>query len=236
MRLNKQAKTPAPWGGVKKPAVERDSEPETQSADSSWMTTDASQYKNLAEESKRGSQRVPEVWIKPDTSMKLRFRTEEPIASFERYRVRGSNGKFENYTKPGVGQPDLIGAQLKLRPQRVYIYEVIDIDGFVTKKNVRMKCIPRFLVASTRLYENIKMLQANLGRSLTSGYITLSRSGTGTNTTYMLMPCGGSALPTMEEKKAPRIQGDLPKYYTPPSEAQQMRICSGYTPEEEGEE
>lgn len=199
----------------------------------SWLTR-GKKVAAFVESIKQGSQRVrkPEFYVKTDESKRIRFRTSEPLACFQVYAFR-SGGMWQSYTAPGDDQRDLF-RENGLRPMFKAAYEIIDLDGYVPKKGKNagkaVKNVPSFFVVGMRLYEQIAMLQKKYG-DLTDRTFTVSRTGSGQQTVYTILPDDPEEMPALD--KIPSIADKLSTYYAPPSLAEQKRIMAGYNPDEQ---
>lgn len=114
------------------------------SSSTSWLLTDSKKVKSAAATAKTLSgSRAPELWIPDGKTVTLWFRDPEPVGSIEVYNLK-TGKRFRSFTKPGAGQPDLFSSRMGLTPQRKYIYEVVDVDGYIDKKTGKqLKNLPR---------------------------------------------------------------------------------------------
>lgn len=198
------------------------------SASAGWMTTDHAEMAAAAEAAKLQSSRnrPPELYIRDGESVLLRFRTSKPIASFRQYSAM-MQGKWRPFTAPAPGSVDRY-AEAGLRSKQVYVYEVVDINGFTDRTGKKHTFIPRFFVVGTRLYEQLQALQEEVGMPLSKYDIKIKRSGQKTNTTYMLFAQQPSpAHPKVLE--AERLKDKVEQYYAPLSAKQQAAVLSQVT-------
>ena len=190
-----------------------------------WAVTDPSQYKALSKMAKMQSRRAPELWVPADTHRVVRFVDTEPVVGFEAYNLKVS-GKWRTFIKPAEGKTDVFANSLGLKPQRKFVWRVIDVDGYTDKKGKSMKNVPRFYVTGARNYDQIMML-ADESESDAGGLnefdVKIIRAGSGTNTTYSYMPRRPTPL-TPEMKKAIAKFPKWEEYYRPPSKSEQMAL------------
>jgi hypothetical protein len=191
-----------------------------------WMMTDTATQSEALEAQKMlsGMERPPEIWFTEGEDKMLRFRDPGPVALLWRYSVMIGD-RWRQFTSPEKGETDLFRDQLQLRPSLRAVYEVIDINGYEDQKTgKKMRHIPRFLVANTRLFEQLEMIRKKRG-GLNGFNIEISRKGTGTQTTYGALPESPSPM-RPEWKSAKRLRDDFEKYYAPPSEAEQEMLVT----------
>jgi hypothetical protein len=193
-----------------------------------WMTKGSENIASQVETIKIDAQRkfAPEVIIKEGESKRLRFRANDPIGSVRRYTVK-VNGRWTSVTQPPEGEPDPF-RENNLRSSLKVIWEVVDIDGYKDKTGKQHKMVPRFLVANVRLHEQLEVIRKKRG-DLTKYTIEVSRTGSGTQTTYTLLPEAPSPFPEM--LKIPSIKGDVAKYYAPLSLAEMESLVARYEPQ-----
>ena len=200
----------------------------------SWMTQGTKKIAAFVQSVKQNAtrKRKPEFYVPPDTTKRVRFRDDEPIASFQSYSFR-AGGNWNSYTAPGEGEVDLF-LKNQLRPQFKVAYEVIDLDGYVPKKGKnagkRVKNVPSFWVLGMRLYEQIAILKEKYG-SLTERTFSVTRTGSRTNTVYTILPEDPEEMPHLD--KIPSIRDSFQTYYAPPTLAEQKRLMAGYDPSEQ---
>jgi hypothetical protein len=194
-----------------------------------WAVTDSSKFKRLSKDAKTEGKRAPELWIPDGESRLVRYVDNEPIASFKRYSFK-HNGKWRQFVAPPEGKTDLFASQLGLKAQRVFLFRVIDINGYKDKKKGKTyRNLPRFQVASTRAFDQITMMSeenADAGE-LNEYNVKISRSGTGTSTSYLYMPRPVEKM-TPEMKKAIAQFPKFTDYYKPLSRAQQEAIVAAH--------
>jgi hypothetical protein len=219
MKINSKMKT----GLVKKTVPSAAVKP------SSWMTTGSGIGARMAASASR-QDRAPEVWLKPDQEIVLRFRTSEPIACFDRYSIPGPGGRWEKYTRPVQGKRDLFADCGKKASSYAY-YEVIDKTGYTDRKGEPHKDIPRLFVANGKVYQQLQKLRQKVGPL--SGYdIEVSKQGSGVNSMYTFFPKDPTPMPE-KFKKMPSLVSNMAKWYTPPSEEQQRSILGNEVVQEE---
>lgn len=190
----------------------------------SWADTDRTRFKLLAKQAKVMGRRAPEFWVNDGESRLIRFLDDDAVVSFLAYRMK-LRGKWTRYTKPTDGKPDLFASKLGLKPGRVFVFRMIDIEGYEDKKGKRYTNQGRFLVASNKMYEQLKMLARESEISLNDQNIKMSRSGSGQTTTYMFVPKPPSSL-TPEMKKAAANFPKWKDYFQPPTTSEQKSIVS----------
>lgn len=200
----------------------------------SWADTDRSRYRALAKAAKIAGRRAPEFWVKDGDSRLIRFLDEDAVVSFQCYRFQ-LNGKWVRFTKPVDGKPDLFASRLGLRAGRVFVYRIIDIEGYVNKRGKKITNQPKFLVASNRMYEQTRMLAKESEVELNEQNIKVSRSGGGQDTTYMFVLKPKSKL-TPEMKKAAANFPKWKDYFRPPTTSEQKTIVASYAPGSEDDD
>ena len=179
---------------------EESSSPYKDSGVAKWAETDSSRFQRLSKQAKAMGQRAPEFWVKDGESRLVRFVDSDAVVSFECYRFK-YNGRWSRFTRPRPGKPDLFASKLGLRPQRVFVFRLIDIDGYTDRRGKKMTNLPRFFVVSNRLYDQLQMLASEVGEDLNEFNIKVSRTGQGRDTTYLFIPKQGSPM-TSQMKKA----------------------------------
>jgi len=209
-------------------------EAESGGAIGSWMTKGTKKIAAFVESIKRDSarNRKPEFYVIPDTTKRIRFRTSDPLASFQVYSFR-VGGKWQTYTAPSEGERDMF-QENGLRPQFKVAYEIVDLDGYTPKKGknagVQVKNVPSFWVLGMKLYEQVSILRQKYG-DLTKRTFSVTRSGAGTGTVYTILPEDPKDLPHL--MKIPSIISKFEECYRPPSLNEQARILHGYNPAEQ---
>lgn len=194
-----------------------------------WMTKGTDRINAQVENVKLSAQRsfAPELRVKDGESKRIRFRANEPIGSLYRYSLK-VNGNWTSVTMPPEGEDDP-AAEAGLKPSLKVLWEVVDIDGYVDKKGKKHTMVPKFLLANVRLHEQLEMLKRKKGGDLTSFTIEISRTGTGTQTSYMLLPEDPEPMP--ELKKVPLIRNDAAKFYSPLPSAELARLVARNSPD-----
>ena len=190
-----------------------------------WAVTQGN-WKRLSKEAKTEGRRAPELWVPDGQSRQVRFLDNEPIAAFYLYKMK-HNGKWCSFVKPAEGQTDLFATALGMRPSRVFLYRVIDINGYTNKQGKVFKNQPRFLVASSRTFDQIVMMVEDSGGDLNEYDVKIRRLGTGTSTTYTYMPRPASPM-SAECVKAAANFPKFTEFYKPLSKSQQQAIVSSH--------
>jgi hypothetical protein len=207
-----------------------------------WMqTSEEAQSRALKESTQRSMRnRPPEVWLKDGEEKTLRFRGAGALATFARYRLQ-LDGKWRAFTKPADGDTDLFQSELGLNDSFCALFEVVDISGYRDKDGKRHRYIPRFYVVGARQYEQLRLIQRKRGGRLDKFDIVVSRSGSGTQTSYAFIPEMDSPSDP-KVKAAASLKEDVNKYYAPPTESEQRAIVnklrrrSGHSDESDGED
>lgn len=172
--------------------------------------------------------RAPEFWLADGDRKTIRFVDDDAIAAVRMYNVM-SRGRPNKYVAPPEGEVDLFASELGLRAGRYFIFRIIDVDGYVSKKGPnagkRVKNTPKFYVVGSRIYEQIRLQCIDTtGEPLNSGNVIACRAGEGQGTVYTFIPRPGAKTP---EIKAAIMK--FPKwtdFYRPPSESQQRTIVA----------
>lgn len=184
-----------------------------------WAVTDDSKFSRLSKEAKIESRRAPELWIPDGQERLVRYIDDKPAASFKVYNIQ-HNGKWRSFVAPAEGKPDLFASVLGLKASRVFLWRVIDINGYKDKQGKEHKNQPRFHVTKTKLFDQLQAIIKESETPLNEFNIKITRTGTQTNTTYSFFPKAPSAM-TPEMLK---VAANFPKftdYYRPPSLSQQ---------------
>ena len=190
-----------------------------------WMATNPKdQDRSLQESISRSARnRPPELWIKDREEKLVRFRQAGALGTFSRYRMQ-VDGKWRAFTRPAEGEVDLFASELGLNATFAAVYEVVDINGYKDDQGKRHRFIPRFYVVGGRQFEQLRLIKKKRG-PLCNYDITISRSGSGTQTSYAYLPeLESPADPKV--KAAASLANDVMKYYGPPSEAEQRIIVN----------
>lgn len=196
-----------------------------------WMmTSQADKRAALKEQELNSGRRPPELWVMEDEDKLVRFRQPEELCCLYVYKVPRGGTRFDTYTAPERGEVDLFEeAGLKRTFQAVY--EVIDIKGYTEKKTGKKKRnVARFYRVGARGYQQLQKLLNKRG-PLCDYNIEISRSGTGTNTTYAYIPQEHSPM-TPEMKAAEKLSAKLADYYRPPTEEEQRVILKNMVPQD----
>lgn len=185
-----------------------------------WMMTGADQQKEALSRQRllSDAKRPPEMWVKEGEDKLVRFVGEGPVACIYAYSVR-VDGRWKSITCPEDGQIDLFKTELGLRPSFKAIYEVVDINGYVDKDMKKHKNVRRFYTGSSRVYEALEKIREKKG-PLNRYNIEISRTGTGTATSYNFMPDSPSPM-TPEMKAGEPLAPKFASYYAPPTAAEQ---------------
>lgn len=188
----------------------------------SWAVTDPSKFRRIAKEAKFQGQRPPEFWVKDGERRGVLFVDEDAVACFQMYRVPVGNNKYDSFVQPPEGEPDLFANVLDLRPQRQFLFRVIDLDGYTDKKGKQVKNVPRFYRVGARQYEQLMLTVSETGIKLNKQIIRVCRTGGGTNTVYTFIPRPGGH--TNETRKVLEKFPKWQEHYRPLSQAEQRRI------------
>jgi hypothetical protein len=195
-----------------------------------WLTKGADNIAAQVEKVRLSAGRkfAPEVFIKDGESKVLRFRTDEPIGLLRRYQVK-INGKWQSVTAPAEGTPDPL-REAGLKPALRALYEVIDVDGYTDKKGKQHRMEARFFVANIKVHEQLETIRKKKG-GLSKFNIEVSRSGSGTSTTYTLLPEDPGPLAGADRVQS--IRKDVPNYYAPPPIAELRALANRFEPDDE---
>lgn len=195
-----------------------------QSSDSgstgSWFTSDPSEIKARAAAAQlQSSGRPPEFYLREDEEKTIRLLCSQPIAQFRQYNIK-VNGKHQTVTAPPADE-DLFAEQ-GLKSRMVFLYVVVDYEGYTDKQKKVHKNLVRYWVIGQRIYQQIAKLHEKLGK-LTAMDLTVSRAGSGTNTVYSVIPSPPSPMPPKAKAAAdehgPELKSEasITKYYAPPN-------------------
>lgn len=200
----------------------------------SWMTQGTKKIAAFVQSVKQNStrSRKPEFYVRSGETKRVRFRSSEPLASFQVYSFR-ANGKWQSYTTPGDDDVDMFRDN-GLRPQFKVAYEIIDLDGYVPKKGKNagkaVRNVASFWVLGMRLYEQVCILKEKYG-DLTERTFSVTRSGERQDTVYTILPEDPEEMPQLDKIKS--IRDSFASYYAPPTLAEQKRLMAGYSPDEQ---
>ena len=195
-----------------------------------WMTRGSDNIeKNVQRQrTEQLSAFAPTFWLNDGEVKQVRFLSSEPIAQIFQYTLK-SRGKFRSYTAPGPGQPDPF-QEAGLTPQMRIVYEIIDVTGYLDNKTKKqVKNVRRFWVVGSKIFENITRIRKKNG--LTSYNIEVTRSGTGTSTSYALIPEENSPMPKPSTPTS--LSADFAKYFAPLSEDRARQIVAGHSAEDD---
>lgn len=204
----------------------------------SWMTTGVQQMnKNIARrEQQMQKQRVPRFWMRDGEAKTIRFRWSEPLCQIMQYTLPVGGNRFQSYTSPGINpatgehDPDLF-AQSGHKPSAKHLFEIIDRTGYKTREGKSVTDVPRIWEAGTRVFQQIMTIANNVD-DFTGIDFMVQRSGSGTSTTYTLVPGKPSPL---NLSKIPSIADDVPKWYAPPTLEEQNEFLSKYVAMDNGD-
>jgi hypothetical protein len=202
-----------------------------------WLITDPNEQREALNKQKSfrgGGNRPPELWFREDESKLLRFRYSDAPAIIWAYSAKLRNGRFDRYTAPGKGKPDLFRDELGLKPSFKAIYEVIDINGYKDKKGKRLTNLPRFWVVSHKVHEQLQHIAQKMG-GLDRMNIEVTRTGAGNQTTYTFLPESKSPM-TDEMKKAEKLTPKIATFYKPMTESEQRAVLPSIIPPNERED
>lgn len=201
---------------------EREESSERSGGVASWAITDRSQFSSLAKASAAEGQRAPELWVQDGERRPVHFIDTDAIASFMVYNIKAGN-RYTKYIAPPEGETDLFASTLHLRPQRMFLFRCIDIDGYVPKKGpkkgMKQTDLPRFYLIGSRQYDQIKQITDVSGQALNDGILMICRSGSGTNTVYSYIPRPHTL--TGKQRQAIAKFPKWKEYYKPATVAQQ---------------
>ena len=220
-----KGKKPSPlYGGAPAPKSPTGSQPD-------WLILDKEKQVKALNQQRRSGTRVPEIWLREDESKLLRFRYPDCSAVIWAYSAKLRNGKFDKFTCPPDGAPDLFRDELGMKPSFKAIYEVVDIKGYVDKNGKKVRNTPRFFVVSHKVHEQLQKLREKKG-GLDRMNIEVSRTGTGNQTTYMFLPEPPSPM-TPEMKAAEKLTPKIRQYFRPLTEAEQRSVVPQIIPPSE---
>ncbi len=219
----------------KRAEMEQDESPSRSPKPSGWMMTSAEEQQEALSRQRllSDAKRPPEMWVNEGEDKLVRFCGEGPIACIYVYTFR-CNGKWKTVTCPEDGDIDLFKTELGLRPQFKAVYEVVDINGYTDKKEGKKhKNVRRFYVGNSRVFEALKKLSQKKG-PLNRYNVEISRTGTGTATSYTFLPDSPSPL-TADMKAGEPLAPKFAQYYAPPSAAEQRILVRAFsaTPQED---
>lgn len=215
MKIAPLKKTKSPYDDLADSAQDSSDESEGMA---SWAATDPKKIQSVAAAASVGGGRAPEIFFKDGEERTIRLLTDDPIASFGRYRVK-LNNRWSSFTKPPAGQPDAF-AHKGLRDQQVYLWEAIDYNGYLDKQKKPHRNLYRYLVAGNRIYQQLSALRKRYG-PLNKFDITVARVGSDTSTTYNLMPSPAGSIPeearlaVKEQRKKMDLSQEWRKLYAP---------------------
>lgn len=185
-----------------------------------WMRTGNEIEKEVKKhKAESASSMVPSFWLQDGEVKQVRFLSSNPIAQIYRY-TRQVNGKFRKYTQPAPGDVDLF-AKAGLNPSMVFVYEILDITGYLDKNNKRVKNTRKFWEVGMRIESSLAKIREKFG-GLNKRNIEVSREGEKTKATYTFLPEDPSPIPTPREPDA--LTPQFAKFFAPPSAEVQARL------------
>ncbi len=186
------------------------------------------------------SRRAPEFWLVDGTDNDIVFLDEGPLASFNRYYTKFPKKRW--WTKP-QDENDLVlrTGRTDLRYSPVFVYEIVDLSGYVGKDGVRHNepRVQYLLLTARDKRERLQYLadKHNHGSlKMVTVHVSVKGQGQGQcwNIDFERIYEGD---PLRADPKTPLtrrgVEG-LYTYYAPPDEEQQ-RIILGLTAESQEE-
>lgn len=212
-----------------------DSASSSPSGVAAWAVTDRSKFRELSTVAKTEGRFTPEFWVPEGERRHIAFVDEDAIAAFRVYNVK-RNGRFTKVVAPPEGGEDLM-ATMGMRSQLMFLFRVIDMDGYVPKKGPnagkRVRNAPKFYLVGNRMYDQIKLQCVEVhGNRLNSGTVVVVRSGSGRQSVYTFIPKIGGRTPEIRKAIA-----NFPKwqdFYAPPTVSQQRSIVGSIESEDDG--
>lgn len=192
-----------------------------------WLVTDPTEIKQRAAAAQISSSgRPPEFYLREDEEKTIRCLCSDPIAQFRQYNIR-VGGKHTTVTAPPAD--DDLFAEQGHKSRMVFVYIVVDYEGYADKQQKAHKNLVRYWVVGQRVYQQISKIREKYGK-LTEMDITVSRAGSGTNTVYSVIPSPPGPMPSKAKAAAndmkPKLLAELEKHYQPPSLKAQRGLLS----------
>lgn len=214
-----------------------DSESPSPSGVGSWAITDRNKFRELSKVAKTEGRFTPEFWVPDGERRDIAFVDEDAVAAFRVYNVK-RNGRFTKVVAPPEGEEDLMAA-MGMRSQLMFLFRVIDIEGYVPKKGPnagkRQRFQPKFYLVGNRMYDQIKLQCVEVsGSRLNSGIVKVVRSGSGRQSVYTFIPKIGGRTP--EIRKAILNFPKWQEFYAPPTLSQQRSIVGSVDTDDDGGE
>lgn len=195
----------------------------------SWLITNPKTMdKRIKEQQQQSARRsTPRFFLKSGDERLIRFRHTSALGCIAQYILKiGKN--YENYTAPGIN-PITEQAEIDLfeqsgnSPVNRFLWEIIDRSGYYsTKKKEQITDVPRIWEAGTRLHQQIVAMLSEIDDPLETDFL-VKRSGSGTSTSYTIIPKFRSTTP-LNLAKIPSIAESVPEWYAPPSLEEQQKV------------
>lgn len=191
------------------------------SAVSSWMRTG----KDIDEEVKNAAlsrkEFAPTFFVPDGASKVVRFRDSVPICGI--YMYSAHNGKYwDKFTQPPDPDDDLFLREGK-RASFYLVYELIDRSPYVSKKDKKThKDNPKLWIIPENVHKQLQHIASKRGK-LTDVDLEIHREGLQRPAYTIMEDSSMGALPS-RVKELPRLSKNIPKYFTPPSVAEQKRL------------
>lgn len=167
--------------------------------------------------------RAPEFYVPHSEHRRIIFLGDQALATFHVYRIPNGSGRFDRVTVPP--SENLLQSITGLNASRVVLYEVVDIDGFTTRKGTKVVSRRSLWVTSASLSNQIADLAA-MQSSLTLKPFKVSRSGEMRRPVYNFFAISDYKL-TSKDQAAVRegsLRAKLAEFYAPPSLDEQRAI------------
>lgn len=193
------------------------------SAAPGWMTKGESKIQNQIKRQKDEafSEMVPEFWVQDGETKLVRLLSSEPLGQIFRYSMK-IKGRYRQYTRPADGEADPFAEKGMYAGLRI-IYEVIDVTGYLDKKTQKRKRnMRRFWIMPPKIYETLSLFRKKFG-DLTRFNLEVTRTGSGPQTSYTMLPEKPSPMPTADTPE--KLSTKLEQYFAPISEEKMRNLC-----------
>lgn len=165
--------------------------------------------------------RAPEFFLKEGGTARVYFRQSSPIAGFYAYNVQGTGGRWNKLIVNRDN--DVLAEHMDRGASLYFVWELIDLTGYIDKKQKAVKDIPRFFVVSGKVNDQLSGMAASLiadgEKPLHKRPCKVIKTGSGKDSTYSFIPLESKPL-TDEQLRIPRLKPE--DYYKALSRKEQL--------------
>lgn len=200
-------------------------EPKAKSAPAGKPSTVAAWMKTgneLTHELQNAGKKFAPTFFVPDGESKVvRFRDSQPVCGIYMYSVHDGK-RWNKVTQP---TEDDLFAQNGRRPGFYLIYELLDREGYKSKKDGKMHTdVPKFWLVSEPVHKQLQYIASKRGK-LTDVDFEIHREGF-KRPAYTLTEDKSKPALSSAAKSQPMLSKDVAKFFMPPSVSEQRRLLS----------